>query len=110
MAKRIATVVGVTLVAVGLVMLIAPVWVSYPGTYPTGTCDGGRGVGVLSAFTLKSNRGGFNDACRAAGAIRLYHAIPWIVIGVGALFFPGERQEDADWSQTRVEADWSQAE
>ena len=110
MAKRIATVIGITLVAVGLVMLITPVWVSYPGTYPTGTCGGGRGVGVLSAFTLTSPRDGFNDACRAAAAIRLYHATPWIVIGVGALFFPGERQEDADRSHTVTEADWSQAE
>ncbi len=95
MAKRVATVVGITLLMVGLVMLVIPVWLTVEGA-PRDTCGTNGGIGVIGAFTDTSNDTQFevSHLCDAAAASRLYHATPWIVIGIGALFFPKPKRDE----------------
>lgn len=74
MAKRIAELVGWTLIVLAVVLLAVPVWLTEYGH----VCDG---PGVLGAFQASS----LSNPCRTFAVVRLYHVAPFLVIGISCL-------------------------
>ena len=71
MAKRIAELVGWTLIVLAVVLLAVPVWLTEYGH----VCDG---PGVLGAIAE-------DGYCRNFAVVRLYHVAPFLVIGISCL-------------------------
>jgi hypothetical protein len=91
MAKRIATLIGWTLIALAVVMAVAvPVWLSGEGTI----YDLCKSPGTVGAFLEENSRLDVRyERCRSAAAARLYHVAPFVIIGIGCLFFPKPKDQ-----------------
>ena len=75
-----------------------PVWISGEGTI----FDVCQSPGVIGAAFLEEDRppGIFHifDECRGAAAARLYQVAPFLIIGIGCLFFPKPKEQASDKS------------